>query len=177
MASAAAIDLFEKLRVEFDLDLKVTEWLTSPKGLAAKSLEDFLCACTEEGVQSLVEAAGPDNVFLATSRMRQAWRSLKRARDNDEAIIRPGNDTADMDDLLAVSVLDDIEARHWARYKMTWPPDIAPADTVISRIVRELEANAERARGLEDSHAGAPAEGCAQTDQGGRGPRDGLGDG
>ena len=44
-----------------------------------------------------------------------------------------------MDDLLATSVLDDIEARHWSRYKMTWPPDIAPADTVISRIVRELE--------------------------------------
>ena len=139
MADATAIELFEKLRVEFDIDKKVTEWLTSPKGLAAKTLEDFLCACTEEGVKNLVEAAGPDNVFLATSRMRQAWRSLKSARDNDEAIIRSGNDTADMDDLLAVSVLDDIEARHWARYKMTWPPDIAPADTVISRIVRELE--------------------------------------
>ena len=44
-----------------------------------------------------------------------------------------------MDDLLATSVLDDIEARHWARYKMTWPPDIAPSDTVISWIVGELE--------------------------------------
>ena len=44
-----------------------------------------------------------------------------------------------MDDLLAASVLDDIEARHWARYKMTWPPEIAPGDTLISRIVRELE--------------------------------------
>ena len=77
MASETAINLFEELGVEFDLDPKVTEWLTSPKGLAAKSLEDFLCACTEEGVQSLVEAAGPANIFLATSRMRQAWRSLK----------------------------------------------------------------------------------------------------
>ena len=44
-----------------------------------------------------------------------------------------------MDDLLTASALDDIEARHWARYKMTWPPEIAPADTLISRIVRELE--------------------------------------
>ena len=114
MASETAIDLFEKLRVEFDLDPKVTEWLTSPKGLAAKSLEYFRCACAGEGVQSLVEAAGPANIFLATSRIRQAWRSLKRARDNDEVIIRPGNDAMDMDDLLAISVLDDIEARHWA---------------------------------------------------------------
>ena len=45
----------------------------------------------------------------------------------------------DMDGLLTASVLDDIEARHWARYKMTWLPEIAPADTLISRIVRELE--------------------------------------
>ena len=114
MASATAVDLFEKLRAELDLDPKVTEWLTSPKGLAARTLEDFLRACTEEGVQSLVEAAGPDNIFLATSRMRQAWHSLKRARDNDEVIIRSGNDTVDMDDLLAISVLDDIEAEHCA---------------------------------------------------------------
>ena len=45
----------------------------------------------------------------------------------------------DMDGLLTASVLDDIGARHWARYKMTWPPEIAPAGTLISRIVRELE--------------------------------------
>ena len=79
------------------------------------------------------------NVFLATSRLRQAWRALKRARDDEDVVKRAGHDTIDMDDLLATSILDDIEARHWARYKMTWPPDIAPADTVISRIVRELE--------------------------------------
>ena len=54
-------------------------------------------------------------------------------------IKRAGQDTMDMDDLLTASVLDDIGARHWARYKMTWPPEIAPADILISRIVRELE--------------------------------------
>ena len=138
MADQSAIDLFEKLRIEFDLDT-VTAWLTSPDGLAAKSLAYFLCPCTEEGVENVVQAAKPGNVFLATSRLRQAWRSLKRARDNDEVIIRSGHDTMVMDDLLATSVLDDIEARHWARYKMTWPPGIAPADTVISQIVTELE--------------------------------------
>ena len=44
-----------------------------------------------------------------------------------------------MDELLAASVLEDIEARHWARYKMTWPPGIAPADTQVFRIAREIE--------------------------------------
>ena len=44
-----------------------------------------------------------------------------------------------MDELLTASVLDDIESRHCARYKMTWPPSLAPSDTLISRIVRELK--------------------------------------
>ena len=125
--------------MEFDLDPTVTTWLTSQDGLAAKSLDDLLCACTEEGVENLVKAAKPGTVFLAETRLRQAWRSLKRARDNDEVIVRSGRDTIDMDDPLATSVLDDIEALHWARYTMTWPLDIAPSDTVISLIVRELE--------------------------------------
>ena len=67
--------------MEFDLDPTVTAWLTSPDGLAAKSFDDLLCACTEEGVENLVAAAKPGNVFLATSRLRQAWRSLKGACD------------------------------------------------------------------------------------------------
>ena len=65
------------------------------------------------------------NVLLSGSCLRQAWRSLKRARDSEDVIKRAGQDTMDMDDLLAASVFDDIEARHWARYKMTWPPEIA----------------------------------------------------
>ena len=86
-----------------------------------------------------MEAARPSNLILSASRLRQAWRSLKRARDEDDVIKRAGQDTMDMDDMLTASVLDDIEARHWARYKMTWPPEIAPAGTLISRIVREFE--------------------------------------
>ena len=54
-------------------------------------------------------------------------------------VTRAGHDSIDMDDLLAASVLDDIETRHWTRYKMTWPPNLAPSDTLISRIVRELK--------------------------------------
>ena len=96
-------------------------------------------ACNEDGIDKLVEAAKPTNVLLSGSRLRQAWRSLKRARDSGDVIKRAAQDTMDMDDLLAASVLDDMEARHWARYKTTWPPEIAPADTLISRIARELE--------------------------------------
>ena len=139
MADPVAKEIFAKLQAEHGLGETVTTWLTSPGGLGAKTLDDLLCSCTEDGVENLVKAAKPANLFLETSRLRQAWRALKRARDDEDVVKRAGHDSIDMDDLLATSILDDIEARHWARYKMTWPPDIAPADTVISRIVRELE--------------------------------------
>jgi hypothetical protein len=139
MATPDASQLFSELGAQFDLDPKVTAWLTSPDGLAAKRLDDLLYACSEDGIDKLVEAAKPSNLLLSTSRLRQAWRSLKKARDEEDVIKRAGQDTIDMDDLLTASVLDDIEARHWARYKMTWPPEIAPADTLVSRIVREFE--------------------------------------
>jgi hypothetical protein len=142
MASPDAVQLFAELGSQFELDPKVTTWLTAPDGLAAKRLDDLLYACNEDGIDKLVEAAKPSNVILATSRLRQMWRSLKKARDEDDVIKRAGQDTIDMDDLLTASVLDDIEARHWARYKMTWPPEIAPADTLVSRIVREFEKRA-----------------------------------
>ena len=94
-------------------------------------------AYTEKEMAALADAAKPDNKLLATSRMRQAWRSLKRTHDED-VIKRSGLDATDMDELLAASVLEDTEARHWARYRMTWPPGVAPADTQVFRIVREI---------------------------------------
>ena len=139
MANPEAVRIFTQFAEQFEIDQKVTSWLTDPDGLAAKNLDDLLYACNEDGIDKLVEAAKPDNIILATSRLRQAWRSLKKARDEADVIKRAGQDTIDMDELLQASVLDDIEARHWARYKMTWPPEIAPADTLVSRVVRELE--------------------------------------
>ena len=139
LADAQAVKLSEKLGDEHGVDPKVTKWLTAPVGFNAKSLDDLLCACNEDGIENLIVAADPENQLLAGSRLRQAWRSLKRARDAEEMVTGAGHDSIDMDDLLAASVLDDIETRHWARYKMTWPPNLAPSDTLISRIVRELK--------------------------------------
>ena len=84
---------------------------------------------------------------MAVSRLRQAWYALKRSRDAAEDVKRVGIDTSDMDELLPSAVLEDIEARHWNRYKMSWPLEMSPADTVVSRIVRELE---KRTLGVRD---------------------------
>ena len=139
MANPDAVRLFKELGAQFDLDPTVTTWLTAPSGLAAKKLDDLPYACNEDSIDKLVKAAKPSNLILSISRLRQVWRSLKKARDEEDVIKRAGQDTMDMDNLLTASVLDDIEARHWARYKMTWPPEIAPAAALISRIFRELE--------------------------------------
>ena len=80
MAHHTVIDLCKNLGDEFEIDPKVTAWLTSPDGLAAKTLDDLLYACSEDNVESLIDAAKPTNKLLAVSRLRQAWRSLKRAR-------------------------------------------------------------------------------------------------
>ena len=88
MADPIAKELFNKLQVEHGLDPTVTAWLTAPGGLGAKTLDDLLCACTEDGVENLVKAAKPVNIFLATSRLRQAWRALKRARDDEDVVKR-----------------------------------------------------------------------------------------
>ena len=139
MANPDAVKVFKELADLFELDPAVTTWLTAANGLAAKNLEYLLYACNEDGIDKLVGTAKPPNLILSTSRLRQAWRSLKKARDEEDVIKRAGQDTMDMDNLLTASVLDDIEARHWARYKMTWPPEIAPADTLLFRTVREIE--------------------------------------
>jgi hypothetical protein len=80
LADAQAVKLFEKLGSENGVDPKVTAWLTAPDGFNAKSLDDLLYACNEDGIENLIVAADPDNHLLATSRLRQAWRTLKRAR-------------------------------------------------------------------------------------------------
>ena len=133
-------EIFAEVASRFEIDDKVRDWLTSPEGLGAKSLEDFLfAASTPADLEKLATAAAPTNVLLSTSRLRQARESLTTARDQDSAIRKRGMDEADMDKLLDQPSLDDIEARHWARYKMTWPPEVAPADLAVSRITREID--------------------------------------
>ena len=99
MANPDAVRLFKELAEQFELDPAATTWLTAPNGLAAKNLDDLLYACNEGGIDKLVEAAKPSNLILSISRLRQAWRSLKKARDEEDVIKRAGQDTMDMDDL------------------------------------------------------------------------------
>ena len=145
----ATVKVSAELGEKFNLEPKVATWLTSAKGLGARTLDDFLFSCDDpKDVKKLAREAEPENEFMAVGRLRQAWHALKRSREAAEDVKRVGLDTSDMDEILPSAILDDIEARHWNRYKMSWPPEMSPADTVVSRIVRELEKRTLGVRGV-----------------------------
>ena len=54
-----------------------------------------------------------------TSRIRQAWTSLKKAADDAETLKRKTMDDCELDDLLPQKELEDMGARHYARYRMS----------------------------------------------------------
>jgi hypothetical protein len=64
MANPEAVRIFTQLAEQFEIDQKVTSWLTDPDGLAAKNLDDLLYACNEDGIDKLVEAASPITSYL-----------------------------------------------------------------------------------------------------------------
>ncbi|CAJ1342620.1 unnamed protein product, partial [Effrenium voratum] len=55
-----------------------------------------------------------------------------RERDQSKASIQ------DLDDPLDDSALSDLKGRFWRRYKLSFPPEVHPADSLISRLSREL---------------------------------------
>ena len=139
-AMASVQQIFDELAAKYKLDAKTRAWLTAADGLGAESLADFAhAAASESDLKAFVDAAGADNKFIATSRLRQAWLAVRKAEEDDAAIKRKGMDENDLDALLDQAVLDSMEDRHWARHKLSWPPEIAPADLLVSRITRELE--------------------------------------
>ena len=97
--------------------------MTRGKGLGARTLDDFLFSCDDpKDVKKLAREAEPENELMAVSRLRQAWHALTRSSEAAEDVKRVGLDTSVMDELLPSAILDDIEARRWNRYKMSWPP-------------------------------------------------------
>jgi hypothetical protein len=61
----------------------------------------------------------------------------KEAKEREVVKMR-GLNEVDLDQLLMQPELDSLEDRFWARYRQTWPPDVAPSDLLVSRISREL---------------------------------------
>ena len=62
---------FTELGEKFNLEPKVVTWLTSDKGLGARTLDDFLFSCDDaKDVKKLAREAEPENELMAVSRLR-----------------------------------------------------------------------------------------------------------
>ena len=142
MADEKVKKAFEELENKFGLDPLITKWILGEDGLGAKSVDDFLYAATKpEELASVAELAGVDTSkkLLMTSRVRQAWVSLKKATEESETLKRKSLDDVAMDEMLPQRELDDMGIKHYARYKMSWPPEVMPSDQIISRVTKEMD--------------------------------------
>ena len=132
--------VFQDIGVKFGWAEEVTKWMTDPNGLAAESIEDFLCVATDAAnFTAILDTINPPRKLQQLSRVRQAWEALRKAAVEDETRKRKGQDASDLDALLDQTALDQMAATFHGRYHMTYPPDIEPADLLVSRLTRELD--------------------------------------
>jgi hypothetical protein len=108
--------------------------------LKCKKVDDFFYAVTSAAEWGpLMQNIKDINAVQQTARVRQAWVGLFNARKEQDELRKKRVDSDDLDPLLAQGDLDTIQDRVWARYHQVWAPDQAPADVLVSRVVRELE--------------------------------------
>ena len=137
MACPEMMRVFGELGAEHNVDPKIIEWIRAPYKLGAKKAKDFgLARTSEEDAIKVVTAAklhGGDQELIHCSRVRQLWLALKGATKEAELIRKRGHDEDDLDCLLPQGELDSLAAKFWIRHKITYPPEVAPADLVISK--------------------------------------------
>ena len=97
----------------------------------------FLFANESEVATFLSKQPKIPDMELMTSRLRAAWHAIRQQallRETDKSKV----DTADLDDMLDDSQLNDAKQSFWKRYKARYPPEIMPADSLVSRCSREM---------------------------------------
>ena len=131
---------FSDLGQRFELHDTLVTWFTSDTGLRARSLQDFVhLASKEEDLNDIPETAGvPEGQRLVQrSRVKQAWLALRRQLSISEKALAAEEDP-DLDRLLPEATLKQQADHFFARYKLSYPPEEAPADTLVSRVTREM---------------------------------------
>ena len=73
-----------------------------------------------------------------TSRLRQAWKALRTTVKASEDLKRWSREESDFYELLSSKDFEDIHDAYYMRYKSTYSPEVDPADTLVSRIRKEL---------------------------------------
>ena len=120
---------------EFDKD----KLLPALLGAKLKNLSDFrFFFITEDDVsQFIAKVTDLDDALLNAARLRAAWHAVRLqfvSRESDKSKV----DVAELDDLLVDEQLQDAKKLFWWRHKLRFPAEIMPADTLISRVSREM---------------------------------------
>jgi len=129
--------LFEELGTTFKLDKTVVEVLIMN---FLTSLEEF-CQMINNDTEVEAKATSPldlgDAHDVQTARVKQAWHSVQIALQKVSAnSLR--KDDCDIDTMLSQPELDNMHARFWMRYKVTFSADVMVSDQVLSRLAKEL---------------------------------------
>ena len=141
MTSGDVKVLFKEIGDKFGWDPLIAAWITdSTSGLGATSLDDFLYVVTKgDDLGFIADQAKVANKVLQTSRVRQAWAALTKDRADADKIREKGLLEVDLDVMLPRPELDDLNVLHHRRHKLSWPPETAPGDQLVSRFSRELD--------------------------------------
>ena len=97
----------------------------------------FFFTNEKEVATFLAKASGIPNLGIMTARLRAAWYEVSQHTLTllaDET----RSDIASLDDMLDDRQLDSMKQDFWERYKMVYPPEVMPADSLISRCYNEI---------------------------------------
>ena len=122
----------------FELDSRITEHLV--KKLGVKTLQEFRFLAVDDGqVDTVIFRGVPDlaedTKILMLSRLRRA-RNAVRMNIEDISRVRIRGD--DAEDEVSSIILDELKTNLWTRHKMTWRPDILPADS-LGKLHRQFD--------------------------------------
>ena len=129
-------ETFAVLSKDFKLSQEVMGLLLATN---VADLEEFRFFFTKEEdiVPFLAKKTDLADKDLMAARLRRAWHAVRHfglTREADRAAVS----TADLDDLLDEHTLKDTHLSFWRRYKVRFPSEIMPADSLISRVSREM---------------------------------------
>ena len=129
-------ETFACLASDFNLSDAVRDLITA-EGI--QNLEEFRFLFTKEDdvAPFLAKSSDLAERSLQAVRLRRAWHAVRHQatlREADRALVN----TADLDDLLDEASLRSVKVSFWARYKDKFPPEVMPADSLVSRCSREM---------------------------------------
>ena len=129
-------ETFQTLATQFRLNDATMTYIRKRKIENLNDLRFFFADESEVATFLSKETSIPD-IDLMTSRVRAAWHAIRQQallRETDKSKV----DTADLDDMLDDSQLNDAKQSFWKRYRTRYPPEIMPADSLVSRCSREM---------------------------------------